>query len=322
MLRFRVPVFGFRGLSKASIASTALLVLATALTSQTAQAQTNNFYQVTGGGLVSSLNVSNIASPASQYQIQTVLNGINGASYDPIANRLYYIQNLSGGTQSQLWYLQFDSNGGVLSENVVRTLPGAIGFSYGADYYNGRIWISNNTNVLYGFSTSNFSLAPTTLTLPVSPNNSSTVFNLGDITFDDANQILYVAGSHTFNQESPSFVYKYDVSNLAAPSLLASRDYTPAAGNPFFNGIAFNDATSILYGYSASTGSLYTINQSSLTFNSTVGTNPQLSAQGDLAGFTAATQVSVATPEPGSVALILPVFAMAGMVIRKRRQKN
>jgi hypothetical protein len=81
--------------------------------------------------------------------------------------------------------------------------------------------------------------------------------------------------------------------------LIASRFYADSSSDPFFNGIIFNQSTGVLYGYNNLTGHIYSINTSTLTVASDLGSNPALFQTGDLAGFS--DYAISAVPEPSSI---------------------
>lgn len=151
----------------------AAILVSVAMTSPV-QAGSDYMFQLTQPGLVSTLDVNNVASPVSTYQITGLVAGAveNAAGYDPSSNRLYYVNNLENSGQAQLDYIQLNSQGFVVSQNVIGTLPSQVNLSFGADFYNGLFWINqNDTNKVYGFNPNNLSAAPMVLTLPAPSGN-------------------------------------------------------------------------------------------------------------------------------------------------------
>ncbi len=275
-------------------------ILVSAAMTSPVQGGSSFMYQVTAPGLVSTVNVNDVGSPVSSYQISglTSSDNINAASYDPSTNRLYYVDNLTKTNQAQLEYVQLNATGTVVGQTTVGILPSQVTVSFGADYYDGRVWINqNDTNNVYGFDPNNLSTAPITLTLPTPSGHPNTQFNLGDLTFNDATKQMFIAGNLN-GGSGDDFVYKYQLNGTGTPSLIASRDYTASNSDPRFNGIIFNQDTNILYGYYNITGQLYTIDTSTLTVASDVGSNRALFENGDLAGFSA---FAISVPEPSSV---------------------
>jgi len=273
------------------------ILVSSAMTSPV-QGGSSYMFQVTQPGLVSTLNVNDVASPVSSYQITGLGSSdrINAASYDPSSNRLYYVDNLTAS--AKLEYVQLNANGAVVAQHTVGILPSQVTVSFGADYYDGRVWINQNgTNNVYGFDPNNLSTAPITLTLPTPSGHPNTAFGLGDLTFNDATKQMFIAGNLN-GGSGDDFVYKYQLNGTAAPTLIASRDYTASNSDPRFNGIIFNQDTNILYGYYNVTGQLYTIDTSTLEPASVVGCNPALFLAGDLAGFSAN---AISVPEPSSI---------------------
>ena len=51
-------------------------------------------------------------------------------------------------------------------------------------------------------------ISPTVLTLPAAPGNSSTHFDLGDLTFNDSAKTMFIAGSLGGNANA-LFIYEY-----------------------------------------------------------------------------------------------------------------
>jgi hypothetical protein len=275
-------------------------ILVSAAMTSPVQGGSSFMYQVTAPGLVSTVNVNDVGSPVSSYQISglTSSDNINAASYDHSTNRLYYVDNLTKTNQAQLEYVQLNATGTVVGQTTVGILPSQVTVSFGADYYDGRVWINqNDTNKVYGFDPNNLSSTPITLTLPTPSGHPNTQFNLGDLTFNDATKQMFIAGNLN-GGSGDDFVYKYQLNGTGTPSLIASRDYTASNSDPRFNGIIFNQDTNILYGYYNITGQLYTIDTSTLTVASDVGSNPALFENGDLAGFSA---FAISVPEPSSV---------------------
>jgi hypothetical protein len=292
----------------------AAIVVCVAMTSPV-QAGSTFMFQLTQPGLVSTLDVSDVSHPVSSNQIKGLVAGAveNAAGYDPVSNRFYYVNNLENSGKAVLDYLQLSAQGSVVSQNVIGTLPSPVTLSFGADYYDGRMWISqNNTNMVYGFDPNHFGAAPIVLTLPTPASNSSTNFNLGDLTFNDAAGKLFIAGSIG----SAGFIYEYTLNGTGTPSLFASRSYTITSTDPMFNGIIFDQSTGTLYGYAEALGHLYTIDTTTLTVATDVGTNPALFQFGDLAGFAAA---PISIPEPTS--MISLATAMSIMLLLRVRTK-
>jgi hypothetical protein len=287
--------------------SMAWAILLCITTSSPVRAASSYLFQVTNSGLVSTLDVDNVTQPVGTYQI-TGLNSsdlVNAASFDPNTNRLYYVNNLSQSNQSQLDYVQLNAQGGVVSQNTIGILPSQVNDSLGADFYEGRVWVSqNNTNMVYGFDPNHLSSGPITLTLPT-PAGSNAQLSLGDLTFNDSSHIMFIAGNLN-GTNFPAFIYEYSLSSADTPTLIASRIYTNNSSDPRFNGVIFNQGTDILYGYNNTTGQLYTIDTSTLTIASDLGSNPALFQGGDLAGFS---PIGIAVPEPSSI-----VCLSAGLV--------
>jgi hypothetical protein len=290
--------------------SIVVAALVSVATTPSARADLPSFmFQLTQPGLVSTLDVNHVSNPVSSYQITGLGAGDveNAAGYDPVSNRMYYVNNLENVGRAQLDYLQFNSQGAVVSQNVVGTLPSPVTLSLGGDFYNGRFWISqNDTNMVYGFDPTNLSVAPIVLTLPTPTAHPSTAFNLGDLTFDDAAHTMFLA-ANTGGGE-PTFLYEYALNADGTATLIASRNYTATNTDPMFNGIIFDQATGVLYGYAEATGQLYTIDTSTLMISSDVGSNPALFQFGDLAGFTP--NAISAVPEPSSSYVVISVLAM------------
>lgn len=275
-----------------------LAILVSAAMNSPVQADSSYMFQVTAPGLVSTLNVDDVGSPVSSYQITGLSSSdrINAASYDPNTNRLYYVDNLT--TRARLEYVQLNASGTVVGQTTVGILPSQVTVSFGADYYDGRVWINqNDTNKVYGFDPNNLSTAPITLTLPTPSGHPNTQFALGDLTFNDATKQMFIAGNLN-GGSGDDFVYEYQLNGTGTPSLIASRDYTASDSDPRFNGIIFNQDTNILYGYYNITGQLYTIDTSTLKVASDVGSNPALFENGDLAGFSLN---PISVPEPSSI---------------------
>ena len=152
--------------------------------------------------------------------------------------------------------------------------------------------------MVYGFDPNNLNAAPITLTLPTPSSHPNTSFALGDLTFNDAANQMFIAGNLN-GGSGDDFVYKYALNGTGSPTLIASRDYVASDTDPRFNGIIYNQDTGILYGYYSTTGQLYTINTSTLLVSSDVGSNPALFNAGDLAGFSPVPISAV--PEPSGV---------------------
>lgn len=276
------------------------VLVSAAMTSTVRGGELSYMFQVTQPGLVSTLNVDDVGSPVSTYQINGLnsSDSINAASYDPNTNRLYYVDNLTKSGQAQLEYVQLNATGMVVGQITVGILP-QVTASYGADYYDGRVWISQqNSNIVYGYDPNSLGTAPITLTLPTPSNHTNTDFVLGDLTFNDATKQMFIAGNLN-GGSGDDFVYEYQLNGTGTPTLIASRDYTASDSDPRFNGIIFNQSTDILYGYYNNTGQLYTIDTTTLEVASDVGSNPALFKNGDLAGFSAYGISSV--PEPSSI---------------------
>lgn len=257
-------------------------------------------FDLTTSGLVSTLDVNNVANPVRSYQITGLGTGdvANAAGYDPGSNQLYYVDNHGSSGTAELDSLQFNSQGAVVSQNVIGTLPSQVTRSLGADFYDGRFWLSqNDTNLVYGFDPNHFQASPIVLTLAPPSTNASTLFNLGDLTFNSAAGTMFIAGN--IGAGEPTFIYEYAMNGTGSPSLVASRVYTSSTSDPMFNGIVFDQATGVLYGFAESTGQLYTIDTSTLTVSTDVGSNPALLQFGDLAGFTP--NAISAVPEPSSL---------------------
>jgi hypothetical protein len=126
-------------------------------------------FQLTQPGLVSTLDVNHVSTPVHTYQITGLGAGDvqNAAGYDPTTNRFYGVNNRENVGTASLNYLQLNSQGAVVSQNVIGSLSPTVTLSFGADYYNGRIWINqNDTNKVYGFDPSNLGAAQVVLTLP------------------------------------------------------------------------------------------------------------------------------------------------------------
>jgi hypothetical protein len=277
-----------------------LSILVSAAMNAPVQGESSYMFQVTAPGLVSTLNVGDVGSPVSSYQITGLSSSdsINAASYDPSTNRLYYVDNLTQSSQAKLEYVQLNASGTVIGQTTVGILPSQVTVSFGADYYEGRVWINqNNTNNVYGFDPNNLSTPPITLTLPTPSGHPNTQFALGDLTFNAAANQMFIAGNLN-GGSGDDFVYQYQLNGTGTPSLIASRDYTASDSDPRFNGIIFNQDTSILYGYYNITGQLYTIDTSTLMVASDVGSNPALFESGDLAGFSLN---PISVPEPSSI---------------------
>ena len=220
-----------------------------------AEAGSSYLFNVTNSGLISTLNVDNVTQPVSSYQITGVGSSdiINAASFDPNTNKLYYVDNNTSTNQARLDYVQFNTQGGVAGQTTVGILS-AVTASYGADYYDGRVWISqDNTNIVYGYDPNHLGTAPITLTLPTPSGNPNTQFNLGDLTFNDSAK-KYVH-SLALNGSNPgAFIYEYALNGTGTPTLIASRIYTDSSSDPRFNGLIFNQSTDILYGFNNVTG--------------------------------------------------------------------
>jgi hypothetical protein len=171
-------------------------ILVAAATTSPARGGSSYLFQVTEAGLVSTLNVDDVGSPVSSYHITGLGSSyqINAASYDPSTNRLYYVDNLINSGRAKLEYVQLNDHGVVVGQTTVGTLPSQVTLTDGADYYDGRVWISQNlTNNVYGFDPNNLSTAPITMTLPTPSGHTSTSFNLGDLTFNDSSKLMFVA---------------------------------------------------------------------------------------------------------------------------------
>lgn len=259
------------------------------------------------------MDVSNVANPVFTYQITGIgpSDIINADSFDPNTDRLYYVDNSPG--QATLDYAQLNAQGKVVGQFVVGSLSPQISVSYGADYYEGRVWLSQNgSNIVYGFDPNNLSNSPIELTLPTPAGNSNTQFFLGDLTFNDAANTLFITGEFVGTQTG--FFYEYSLSGSNNPSLIADRIYMASASDPIFNGMIFDQATSQLYAYANANGQLYTIDTSTLTIASDVGSNPYLFYSGDLAGF-------ISVPEPSNMlnssvgALILLTYRLIRMKV-------
>ena len=96
-----------------------------AFVSSIARGESSYMFLVTGPGLVETLDVNDVGSPVSTYQISGLssADAINAASYDPNTNRLYFVDNLTKSNQARLDYVQLNTAGVVVGQVTVGILP-------------------------------------------------------------------------------------------------------------------------------------------------------------------------------------------------------
>ena len=153
------------------------------------------------------------------------------------------------------------------------------------------------------------------MTLPTPSGNPNTQFNLGDLTFNDSAGRLFITGG--LGTSSSNFFYEYSLNGTGTPTLVASRIWTDSKSDPSDNGIIFDQGTGVLYGYSDETGHMYTIDTTTLTIASDIGSNSYLLQAGDLAG-------ALTVPEPSGITSMSVgvLFVLACWRIWKRTRQT
>jgi hypothetical protein len=298
--------------SFATAATVAVGVFTSLLASQTA-AHAQNFvlYGATTGGAIYEVD----PEAKTSVQVANFGSNINGLAWDPTTERLYFARTLTTNNgDGGLYYWDRATNtfsGELLSATSL------LGAMDNGSYYNGAIWYvdgNGETDTMYRLSLSDYSIT----SFADFDGTARTYYDFGDLVITNSGQMF---GFASRNQAQATF-FEIDISS-GAP-LSSSYSEVDVAGN-YQLGINLDD--SVMYGTTGinlGSGNWFTVATNGATVDGLTLTsidNFTTPSFTDLSGRAAIpVNASATAPEPGSLALLLPLLGTVGMVIRRRKK--
>jgi hypothetical protein len=262
-------------------------------------AQAQYLYGITDGGSLYEINPT-IGYTAQVFSQTLGVSGANGLAWDETNKRAFYFGTVGGTSRFYVW----DRATGVQTQ-ITGTRPTA-SISNGTFFNNAFWYVNNATDTLVRLDL-NFSVpsAPTVASFQEFANfdggSTFTSFSFGDISVRASDGVLF--GS------SNNGIFSVNI-NSGTPT-----GFNLINSSSTLYQIGFG-ANGTLYGETSANGNWFTINQGT-GVATPMGYSSSPVAFNDISE---GSVVGVAVPEPGTMALALPIVGLAlGMIARRRK---